>query len=146
MIISIGKAAQVSAAITELGAVMTKPLLTVERVRVCKRGGDLYARPHRLPDADEQGRPLWQQLTVYTSGATGYGGEPIHRDLVNRLLNSGTAQGATVLRGIWGFHGDHKPHGDKFFQLTRHMPVVTTVVDTSGRIARIFDIINKVTD
>ncbi len=144
-ITSIGTAAQVSAAIAELGTAATNPLLTVERVRVCKRGGDLYARPHRLPDTDEHKRPLWQQLTVHTSGATGHGGEPIHRALVSRLLHSGTAQGATVLRGIWGFHGDHKPHGDRLFQLTRHMPVVTTIVDTPSRIAHSFEIVDELT-
>jgi len=145
MIISIGTAAQVSGAIAELDAATTNPLLTVERVRLCKRDGDLFAKPHRLPDTDEQRRPLWQQLTVHTSEATGHGGAPIHRALVSRLLASGTAQGATVLRGIWGFHGDHKPHGDKLFQLTRQMPVVTTIVDTPSRIARSFDIVDELT-
>jgi len=145
MIVSIGTAAQVSAAIAEIGTATTNPLLTVERVRLCKRDGDLFAKPHRLPDADEQRRPLWQQLTVHTSEATGHGGVPIHRALVSRLLDSETAHGATVLRGIWGFHGDHKPHGDKLFQLTRQMPVVTTIVDTPSRIARSFDIVDELT-
>jgi PII-like signaling protein len=145
MIISIGSAAQVSAAIVELSAAITNPLLTVERVRLCKRGGELYARPHRLPDTDSQQRPLWQQLTVHTSGATGRDGVPIHRALVSRLLNSGTAHGATVLRGVLGFHGDHKPYGDKLFQLTRRTPVVTTIVDTPGRIARSFEIVDELT-
>ena len=53
MIVSIGTAAQVSAAIAEIGTATTNPLLTVERVRLCKRDGDLFAKPHRLPDADE---------------------------------------------------------------------------------------------
>ena len=50
-----------------------------------------------------------------------------------------------MLRGIWGFHGDHKPHGDKLFQLTRRMPVVTVIIDTPERIARSFDIVDDVT-
>ena len=82
MIISIGTAAQVSAAVAELSAATTNPLLTVERVRVCKRGGELFARPHRLPDTDDQRRPLWQKLMVHTSEATGHDGVPIHRALV----------------------------------------------------------------
>jgi PII-like signaling protein len=144
-IISIGTGAQVSAAIAELSAAMTNPLLTVERVRLCKRDGGLFAKPHRLPETDAQRRPLWQQLTVHTSEATGHDGVPIHRALVSRLLDSGVAQGATVLRGVWGFHGDHKPHGDKLFQLTRRMPVVTTIVDTPSRIARSFQIVDELT-
>ncbi|BBX48796.1 DUF190 domain-containing protein [Mycobacterium cookii] len=145
MIVAIGTAAQVSAAVAELSGATANPLLTVERVRVCKRGGELLARPHRLPDVDEQRRPLWQKLMVHTSEATGYHGVPIHRALVSRLLDSGMARGATALRGVWGFHGDHEPHGDKLFQLARRMPVVTIIVDTPEWIARSFDIVDELT-
>lgn len=145
MIISIGTAAQVTAAVAELSAAAPNPLLTVERVRLCKRGGQMFARPHRLPNTDDQQRPLWQKLMVHTSMATGHGGLPIHRALVHRLLNSGMARGATVLRGIWGFHGDHKPHGDKLFQLTRRVPVVTIIIDTPEWIERSFDIVDELT-
>jgi PII-like signaling protein len=145
MIIAVATAAQVSAAVAELSTLAPRALLTVERVRLCKRGGELFDRPHRLPDTDEHDRPLWQKLMVHTSGATTHGGVPIHRALVHRLLASGTARGATVLRGIWGFHGDHKPHGDKLFQLTRRMPVVTVIIDTPQCIARSFDIVHELT-
>jgi PII-like signaling protein len=145
MIISVGTAAQVSDVITELGALAPRALLTVERVRVCKRGGESIARPHRLPNTDDQGRPLWQKLMVHTSEATTHGGVPIHRALVHQLLESGMARGATALRGVWGFHGDHKPHGDKLFQLTRRMPVVTIIVDTPDWIERSFDIVDALT-
>ena len=117
----------------------------VERARLCKRDGELISPPHRLPAADSQGRPLWQKLMVYTSEATTFGGAPIHRALVRRLLDSGVTRGATVLRGVWGFHGDHKPHGDKLFQLSRRVPVVTIVVDTPERITRSFDIVHELT-
>lgn len=145
MIISIGTAAQVSAAVAELSAAMPNPLLTVERVRLCKRDGQLLARPHRLPATDKHGRPLWQKIMVHTSEATGHGGVPIHRALVRQLLESGMARGATVLRGIWGFHGDHKPHGDKLFQLVRQVPVVTIIIDTPEWIVRSFDIVDELT-
>jgi PII-like signaling protein len=146
MIISVGTAAQVATVVAELNGTAPRALLTVERVRLCKRGGELFARPHRLPNADDRGRPLWQKLMVHTSEATGHGGLPIHRALVHQLLESGMAHGATVLRGIWGFHGDHEPHGDKLFQLTRRMPVVTIIIDTPERIARSFDIVNELTE
>ena len=33
-------------------------------------------------------------------------------------------------RGIWGFHGDHAPHGDRLLQLGRHVrPARETVLD-----------------
>jgi PII-like signaling protein len=50
-----------------------------------------------------------------------------------------------VLRGIWGFHGDHKPHGDKLIQLSRQVPVTTIIVDTPESIAHSFDIVDEVT-
>jgi PII-like signaling protein len=145
MIIGIGSTEQVSAAATELVAAMPNPLLTIERVRLCKRDGELFGRPQQLPTTDDQGRTLWQKLMVYTAEATRHEGLPIHRALVQRLLHSGTARGATVLRGIWGFHGDHKPHGDTLFQLARRVPVTTIIVDTPDSIARSFDIVDEVT-
>ena len=82
---------------------------------------------------------------VYTSEATLHDGVPVHRAIVQRLFDSGAASGATVLRGIWGFHGDHKPHGDKMIQLARQVPVTTIIVDSPERIAASFDIIDDLT-
>ncbi|AKN17763.1 DUF190 domain-containing protein [Mycobacterium haemophilum] len=145
MIIGIGSTQQVSAAATELAAQLPNPLLTVERVRICKRDGQLFGRPQPLPMTDGHGRALWQKLMVYTAETTRHDGLPIHRALVQRLLRSGTVRGATALRGIWGFHGDHQPHGDKLFQLARQVPVTTIIVDTPESIARSFDIVDELT-
>jgi PII-like signaling protein len=54
MIIAVGSPAQVSHAVPELGERLRHPLLTVERLRLCKRDGALLARPHALPAVDEQ--------------------------------------------------------------------------------------------
>jgi PII-like signaling protein len=145
MIIGIGLPPQVSAAASELATLLPNPLLTVERVRLCKRDGELFARPQELPPTDSQGRNLWQKLMVHTSEVGHDEAQPIHRAIVARLMQSETARGATVLRGIWGFHGDHKPHGDKLFQLVRKVPVTTIVVDTPEAIARSFNIIDELT-
>jgi len=145
MIVAVGSTAQVSSAATELAAVVPNPLLTVERVRLCKRDGELFARPPQLPMTDENGRTLWQKLMVYTDEGITHDGLPLHRALVHRLLRSGTARGATVLRGVWGFSGDHKPHGDKVFQIARRVPVTTIIVDTPDSIARSFDIVDELT-
>jgi PII-like signaling protein len=98
-----------------------------------------------LPAHDTQGRPLWQKLTVHTSESTRHDGVPIHRALVRRLWESQATSGATVLRGIWGFHGDHKPHGDKLIQFGRQVPVTTIIVDTPRGIARSFEIVDELT-
>ena len=146
MIIAIGTGDQAVDAIPEFEAMLRQPLLTLERVQLCKRDGELMARPAALPATDDDGRPLWQKLMIYTSEATLHDGVPIHRAIVQRLFDANAARGATALRGIWGYHGDHKPHGDKMIQLTRQVPVTTIVVDSPERIAASFDIIDGVTD
>jgi PII-like signaling protein len=146
MIIAIGTGKQATVAIPELEAMLRQPLLTLERVQLCKRDGELVARPAALPAADDHGRALWQKLMVYTSEATLHDGVPIHRAIVRRLFESDAASGATVLRGIWGYHGEHKPHGDKMIQLTRQMPVTTIVIDSPERIAASFDIVDGLTE
>jgi PII-like signaling protein len=145
MIIAVGTGSQVDDAVPELEAILREPLITIERVQICKRDGQLLTRPAALPPTDHDGRALWQKLMIYTSEATLHDGAPIHRAIVRRLLDSGAASGATVLRGIWGFHGAQKPHGDRLIQLTRQVPVTTIVVDMPARIAACFNIVDELT-
>ena len=145
MVIAVGSGDQIAKILPELGGLLRRPLITVERVRICKRDGESFERPHPLPGVDEHGLPLSQKLMIYTSEAAMHGALPIHRALVRALREQRSSRGATVLRGIWGFHGDHEPHGDKAFQLVRHVPVVTIVVDTPENIAASFDIIDDIT-
>jgi PII-like signaling protein len=145
MIIAVGSGERIGRVLPELGGLLRRPLITIERVRVCKRDGQLVERPHALPGTDEHGLALWQKVMVYTSEAARHDGAPIHRALVHELRQRKTSHGATALRGIWGFHGDHEPHGDKLFQLTRHVPVVTIAVDTPDNIAESFDVIDHFT-
>jgi PII-like signaling protein len=145
MIIAVGTGGQVTDALPELETLLREPLFTVERAQLCKRDGELLARPPALPATDEQGRPLWQKLMVYTSEAALHNGVPVHRAIVRRLFDSRSARGATALRGIWGFHGDHTPHGDSWLQLARRVPVTTVVVDAPDRISATFEIIDELT-
>jgi PII-like signaling protein len=145
MTIAVGSGEQIGRVLPELGGLLRRPLITIERVRVCKRDGELLERPHALPGTDEHGLVLWQKLMVYTSESARHGGQPIHRALIRALRQRKSSRGATVLRGIWGFHGDHEPHGDKLFQLSRHVPVVTIVIDTPQNIADSFDVIDEFT-
>ena len=79
------------------------------------------------------------EADVYSSGA-----KHLHVELIRRLRAAG-AGGATCLRGIWGYHGDHAPHGDKLLALRRRVPVVTVIVDEPERVRRWFDIVSEVT-
>ena len=145
MIISVGPGEQIARVLPELGGLMRHPMLTLERVRVCKRDGQLLAKPHELPGTDEHGLAMWQKLMIHTSETARYEGRPLHRMLVRRLRESSVA-GATSLRGVWGFHGEHAPHGDKLLQVHRHVPVVTIVVDRPERISQAFTIIDELTN
>lgn len=145
MIIAVGSGRHIAALLPELAALLQHPLITVERVQVCKRDGELLHRPHALPASDQHGLPLWQKLMVYTSEAARHDGEPIHRALLRRLRQQPAAQGATVLRGVWGFHGAHRPHGDRLFALTRRVPTVTIIIDTPQQIAQSFDVVDELT-
>ena len=145
MIIAVGSGAQVTQALPELETLLREPLFTIERAQLCKRDGEVLARPIPLPQTDETGRPLWQKLMIYTSEAALHDGTPVHRAIVRRLFDEQVTSGATALRGIWGFHGDHQPHGDKWIQLARRVPVTTVVVDSPDRIAASFEIIDEIT-
>jgi PII-like signaling protein len=144
MVIAVGSGTRLGEVLPELGPMLSRPLLTLERVRVLKRDGRLLAVPEALPAADEHGMALWHKLMVYTSEAVQHQGQPIHRAIVRRLRAAGLS-GATTQRGLWGFHGDHPPHGDRLLQLGRHVPVVTIVIDSPERIAAAFAIIDELT-
>ena len=144
MIIAVGAGERIARVLPELGGLLRRPLITLERVRVCKRNGTLLAPPQHLPGRDERGRPLWQKLMVYTSEQAMHDGQPVHEAIVRRLRETGS-RGATVLRGIWGFQGDRAPHGDRVWQLGRRVPVVTVIVDEPDGIARSFAVVDELT-
>ena len=144
MIVAVGSGERVAGVLPELGALLRRPLLTLERVRVCKRNGELVERPPVLPGVDAHGRAIRQKLTVLTREDTLHDGLPVHRAIVARLRRSG-APGATAVRGIWGFTGTDAPHGDRLLQLGRRVPVLTVAVDTPERIAAAFDVVDEMT-
>jgi PII-like signaling protein len=135
MVVAVGAGRAMAGVLPELGALLRRPLITLERVEVCKRDGALLTRPRDVAGTDEHGLAIWQKLMVYGSE---------HAELVRRLRRAG-ATGATSLRGIWGFHGDHPPHGDRLLALRRRVPVVTVIVDTPARIADSFAVVDELT-
>lgn len=144
MIMGVGDGPSAHAVLAEIGELVSKPLVTLERVRVCKRDGGLLGRPPDLPSADESGMGIWQKLMVHAPEQARAEGHPLHGQLVRSLRQAG-ASGATTLRGIWGYTGDRPPHGDSFWQLRRHVPTLTVVVDTPERIQNWFDVIDPLT-
>jgi PII-like signaling protein len=144
-VVAVGSRVAISGLLPELGRLVEDPpVVVVDDVRVCKRDGALLGRPHEPPETDRDGRAVWQRLTLYCSESATHDGRSLHLELIRRLAETGAA-GATSLRGIWGFHGDHAPHGDRLLQIRRHVPVVTTVIDRPGQIARSFEVIDELT-
>ena len=144
MILAVGGGPQVAAALPELGVLVPEALLTLERVTICKRDGRQLRPLPRLPDTDVHGLPVWQKVSVFSSEAAESDGRPLHRTLTRALQRAG-AGGVTTLRGVWGFHGDHRPHGDRLWQVGRRVPTVTVAVDRPENVARLFPIIDELT-
>ncbi|HLH15178.1 MAG TPA: DUF190 domain-containing protein [Solirubrobacteraceae bacterium] len=144
MVESVGEAARIERALGEIAPLLAGAALTVERVRVCKRDGVTLSEPPRVPSADAAGRGYWQKLVCYTSERDRHGGQPLHSALVRALRREGAA-GATALRGQWGYHGEHRPHGEALWSLSRHVPVLSTVLDTPANTRRWFAILDELT-
>jgi PII-like signaling protein len=145
MIIAVGPGAGMSELVPKLAATLDRPLFTLERVRVCKRDGRRLADPHQPPDATESGLATWVKLMVHADQDARHAGRPLYVEIVRRLREA-RAAGATVLHGIWGFHGHRPPQGDKLLSLRRHIPTTTIIVDTPARVARWFEIVDELTD
>ena len=138
VVVAVGAADRIAAALAEIDA----PVHTLERVRVCKRDGVRLSPPHDEPDGDPA---MWHKLTVICGEQSRHAGRPLADALIGGLREAGAA-GATALRGIWGFHGDHAPHGDTLWQLRRRVPVVVTTIDTPARSREWFALIDRLCD
>jgi PII-like signaling protein len=144
MIISVGDAGRIASALPELSSMLARPLMTLERIQVLKRDGRTLGALRPVPETDEAGLSIWRKMMVYTGEQVRVNGHPLYVQLVRQLRNAG-ADGATALRGIWGYHGDHRPHGDKLLSLRRHVPVVTIAVDTPERMRSLYAVVDELT-
>ncbi len=142
MILAVGRADRIAGVLPQLDGLLRRRLVTVERVRVCKRDGELLESPQAPAECD---LALRQKLTVYTCEDDRHRGVPVHRALIQRLRQHRSLSGATALRGIWGFHGDRGPRGDRLFALTRRVPVVTVIIDAPQRVAESFAVVDELT-
>lgn len=139
IVTAIGSGQQLGLLLPEIGGLLRHPLITIEKVRVCKRGGRLISPPQAIAGTDASGRPLWHKLTVYAcDSARHHNGRSIHQAISRRIRIAGLGSVITT-RGLWGFRGDDWPHGEL------HVPGVTTVMDAPERIAAVFSVIDEVT-
>jgi PII-like signaling protein len=145
MVIAVGDGEPVAAALAELGGLLESPLATLERVRVLKRDGVRLDEPDPSPPAPIAGLEPRVKLTVYAGEQSRHRGEPLAPGLLRALRRDGLA-GATVLRGVWGYHGDHAPHGDTLWQLRRRAPALLVTIVEAEHAGRAFSLVDAWTD
>lgn len=142
--VAVGRAERLAAAAAAVAELPGAAVATLERVHVCKRDGGQLAPPPAVPERDRDGLAIWQKLTLYSSEQAHAGGRPVHVEAVRRL-RAAAADGATALRGVWGFDGTDAPHGDSFRSLRRRVPTVTLVIDTPPRAREWLAILDELT-
>lgn len=144
LVVSVGHAERLAAAAAAVTELPGATLATLERVHVCKRDGGPLVPPPPVPGRDPDGLRIWQKLTLHSNEQAHVGGRPVHVEAVRRLRAAG-ADGATALRGVWGFDGDRGPYGDSFRSLRRWAPTMTIVVDGPARAREWLDILDELT-
>jgi PII-like signaling protein len=144
MLLAVGSAESIEAALPDLERLIDEPVATVERVEVWKVQGKAVAEVNGPPERDATGLPIFQKLMVHCEEQARYEGEPLHQALVGRLREAGAA-GVTVLRGVRGFYGDHEPFADGFFTLARNTPVHVVIVDSPAGVARWWPVVDELT-
>jgi PII-like signaling protein len=139
MVIAVGEPARSERAFAAIAGRAPDVPATLERVRVCRRDGRaLAARPAEGPPGG------WVKLMVHAGEQSRAAGRPLHETLLARLRGSQVR--AVALRGIWGFHGDHPPHGDRLLVLRRRVPVLTVVLCPPGAAGAAFAEVEAVTE
>jgi PII-like signaling protein len=143
MVIAVGSGNEIGTVLPELGTLFRHPVMAVQKIQLCERDGQFISRPRALLIDEPTGMAKQLKLTVYTSEAARHDGQPVHRALARQLGPNGLE--ATTVRGIWGFHAEHAPHGDRFPYRGRHVPAVTTVTGAPEQISAAFDAVGALT-
>jgi PII-like signaling protein len=81
---------------------------------------------------------------VYVEEQAKLDGHPLHVELVRRLRAAGAA-GATVLRAVRGFYGEHEPFADRIVSVRRNVPLQIVVVDAPEAVGRWWPVIDQAT-
>jgi PII-like signaling protein len=144
MLLAIGGPAAIDAALPRVISLIEAPVVTIERVQVCKSAGRLLAPPLAVPDHDTDGLPVWQQVTVYCEERDQHDRRPLPVQLVRELAEAGGA-GVTMLRGIRGFYGDGEPFAERLLSIRRGGAVMVIAIDTPTNVRRWWPVVDEVT-
>jgi PII-like signaling protein len=144
MVLAVGEAAGIVSALPTVARLVEEPVVTLERVRICKSEGAHLSEPHAVPERDPAGLPVRQKLMVHLREQDRWHGRPLYAELVRRLHVNGAA-GVTVVRGVRGFSGGGETIADSPFRVRRNVPVHAVIVDTPSRVQRLWPMIDSMT-
>lgn len=145
MIMVIGEPGVLAPVLPVLAGLLERPVVTAERVRVCRVDGVTRAEPVVQSDPhDRSGLQVWQKLMIHAEEQATSGGRPLHGELLRRL-RAERAAGATTLRGVRGFYGERGPFADRLLAVKRRAPTVTVLIDTPERVQRLWPGIEALT-
>ncbi len=144
MLLALGSAEALMRALPQLSRLVDEPVATIERVQICKSAGAVLDEPREVAERDPSGLPVWQKLMVHVEEQAKHRGHAVHVELIRRLREGGAA-GATVLRGVRGFYGDHEPFADRLLSVRRNVPVTIVVIDAPAAIRRLWPLVDEVT-
>jgi PII-like signaling protein len=144
MLLALGDGTALMDALPRVAALLDEPVATLERVQICKSQGRALSEPHSVEEYDASGLPIWQKVMVHAEEQARCDGHPLYVELPRRLQEAGAA-GATVLRGVRGFYGDHEPFADRLLSLRRNVPVHIVVVDAPSAVRRWWPVVDDAT-
>ena len=145
MVIAVGAAERVAAALPRIRAIAGRHLAIVERVSILRRDGAPVGPLPTVPGRDAAGLELRQRLTVTAGERDGAGARPFHVELI-RALREVRAGGATALRGAWGHTGADARHAERLLAVRRSGPVLVTVVERPAAMARLWPVVERATE
>jgi PII-like signaling protein len=134
MVVAVDAGERIAMVLPELGNLFRNPVMTMTKVRLCKRDGRTIGRPPYTSDLANGTAQL--RLTVCTDRATRRDGRAVHRVIARRLHAAGIDE-PVMQCGIWGFDGELHPG--------HYIPVITTVVGAPEEISAAFDLIDPLT-
>jgi PII-like signaling protein len=144
MLVAIGEGSRLAPAWPQLASLIEDPVVSVERVQICKADGMKIADPEAVASKDEAGLPIWQQITVYADEQAHVHRRPLHVELIRALSEAG-APGATALRGVRGFYGNRGPFSDRVLSIRRNAPIQIVVIDHPVGVRRWWPVLDELT-
>ncbi len=144
MLIAVGPADALRAAVGSLRTLIADAIITLERVETVRSAGAGLAAPPHVPERDATGLPIWQKVMIHVEEAASVGRRPVYLELVHGLHAAGAA-GVTVFRAVRGFYSDHEPFADHVLGLRRRVPVLVIAIDSPPNVRAWWPVVEEFT-